>query len=299
MQRIIAKHKKQNLKSIVRGAYDLQKLRIQTGLRIVCNFKSKLGLEPSAKEEELDKDGQEILTALRIAYQKITDGVVRVTPKSIANKGQGIISDFAEYSLVRGYIRLHEEENALLRGPSCALAKTLNDFPIWTEFLVDVKGIGPAMAGVLISEIDIEKARYPSSLWAYAGLDVAKDGMGRSKKKEHLVDSSYTAKDGTIKMKRGISFNPFLKSKLIGVLATSFVRAGDNPYREIYDNYKNRLENNPKHEEKSKGHRHNMALRYMIKRFLVDLHKTWRALEGLSVSEEYSVAKLGIKHKVA
>jgi hypothetical protein len=82
-------------------------------------------------------------------------------------------------------------------------------------------------------------------------------------------------------------------------LATSFVRAGDNPYREIYDNYKNRLENNPKHEEKSKGHRHNMALRYMIKRFLVDLHKTWRALEGLSVSEEYSVAKLGIKHKVA
>ena len=88
MQRIIAKHKKQNLKSIVRGAYDLQKLRIQTGLRIVCNFKSKLGLEPSAKEEELDKDGQEILTALRIAYRNITDGVVRVTPKSIANKGQ-------------------------------------------------------------------------------------------------------------------------------------------------------------------------------------------------------------------
>lgn len=33
-----------NLKTIVRGAYDIQKNRIQTGNRIVGNFKAKLGL---------------------------------------------------------------------------------------------------------------------------------------------------------------------------------------------------------------------------------------------------------------
>ena len=32
---------------------------------------------------------------------------------------------------------------------------------------------------------------------------------------------------------------------------------------------------------------------------MCDLYVAWRGLEGLPVSEEYSVAKLGIKHKRA
>ena len=39
-----------NLKTIVRGAYDIQKNRIQTGNRLVGNFKAKLGQAPSEKE---------------------------------------------------------------------------------------------------------------------------------------------------------------------------------------------------------------------------------------------------------
>jgi hypothetical protein len=34
----------------------------------------------------------------------------------------------------------------------------------------------------------------------------------------------------------------------------------------------------------------------MLKRFLVDLYKAWRSLEGLPVAPEYSVGKLGIVH---
>jgi len=96
----------------------------------------------------------------------------------------------------------------------------------------------------------------------------------------------------------GISFNPFLKTKLVGVLGSSFLRAGvkDNPYRAIYDNYKNRLENSPAHTEKSKGHRHNMAIRYMVKMFIIDLYKVWRTVEGLEVYPPYHEAKLGLKH---
>ncbi len=64
-----------NLKTMVRGAYDIQKLRIQMGNRIVMNFKAKLGQESSTPEEEMDEDGKRILKDLRVRYRKITDGV--------------------------------------------------------------------------------------------------------------------------------------------------------------------------------------------------------------------------------
>ena len=34
----------------------------------------------------------------------------------------------------------------------------------------------------------------------------------------------------------------------------------------------------------------------MMKMFLLDLWKVWRALEGLPVTESYAEAKLGIRH---
>lgn len=152
------------------------------------------------------------------------------------------------------------------------------------------------MSGVIISEIDISKCKYASSLWMYSGLDVASDGAGRSKKKEHLVEFSYIDREGKEQTKLGITFNPFLKTKLVGVLGPSFLRSGNEKYTECYYNYKNRLENHPLHKEKTKLHRHNMAIRYMVKRFLVDLYYDWRTLEGLPVEKEYSEGKLGMKH---
>ena len=151
------------------------------------------------------------------------------------------------------------------------LKSILKGYPLWTEFLEGVKGIGPAMGGVILSEIDISQAQYPSSLWKYAGLDVAKDGRGRSRKKEHLVEKGYTDADGKPCTTVGITFNPFLKTKLMGVLGGSFLKA-KSPYTEVYYGYRTRLENHPEHQEKTKGHRHNMAMRYMIKRLLADLH---------------------------
>ena len=91
-----------------------------------------------------------------------------------------------------------------------------------------------------------------------------------------------------------------------------------NAYGRVYDDYKFRLENHPKYgvvndadrrvKPKGKGeeaeggyapalHRHNMAVRYMIKIFLLDLYKAWRAMEGLVVEPPYHEAKLGIYHK--
>lgn len=286
-----------DIKIMVRGAYDIQKLRIMMGNRIVANFKAKLGQKPGMSEEELEEAEKTILTSLRASYKKITDGVTTL-PRQSSFKGDEVISSYTELVLVDQYLSLEQQEEKQFSR----LKNVLKDFPIYNEFLEKVYGVGPAMAGVIVSEINIHTAQYPSSLWKYAGLDVvAADGKGRSRKKEHLEESEYTNKAGELATKMGITFNPFLKTKLVGVLGSSFIKqsAAKCPYRKIYDDYKHRLENMPAHADKSKGHRHNMAVRYAVKRFLADLYAVWRKLEGLPVATEYSEGKLGIIHRAA
>jgi hypothetical protein len=53
----------------------------------------------------------------------------------------------------------------------------------------------------------------------------------------------------------------------------------------------------PKDESKipvAMRHRHNMALRYMVKMLLIDIHREWRRSLGLSVRPPYSEEKLGM-----
>ena len=280
-----------NLKTIVRGAYDIQKLRIQMGNRIVGNFKAKLGQEPGRPEDEIDAEGKMILNTLRVSFKKITDGV-KTFPRQSTFKGNEVISNYTELCLIAQYLDLERGEDQHF----ARLGNILKEYPIYTEFLEGVRGIGPAMAGVIISEIDITKARHPSSLWKYAGLDCAQDGKGRSRKAEHLVRVTYTNAKGEEAERNSITFNPFLKTKLCGVLGSSFLRAGAGKYRDIYDGYKHRLQSRPDWQGESKGHVHNAAIRYMVKMFLLDLYVAWRTVEGLPVSVPYHEEKLGIVH---
>ncbi|KAA0888726.1 transposase [Oryzomonas rubra] len=325
-----------NFKTIVRGCYDIQQLRIQTGNRIVGNFKAKLGQAPGQSEDTLDDESKAMLDQIRVNNKRVATGAVdeleqedkkakkvagfvtkllekhyaMLAPDGLPQKkkfaGDAVISDYTEIALISQYKELESQEAKHFRN----LGKILEDYPIYTEFMEKVKGIGPAMAGVIISEIDITKARHPSSLWKYAGLDVADDGRGRSRRKEHLQTVAYIDRDGHDATRNGITFNPFLKTKLTGVLASSFLRAGDNKYRQIYDDYKHRLESHENWQDKKvpnektgkdkiaseKAHRHNAAMRYMVKIFLIDLYTAWRALEGLPVSAPYQDAKLGYVH---
>ena len=276
------------LKAAVNGFYSIQKTRIRVGNNIVANFKVKLGQAPGKPEDELDSEAKLLLKNLRASYKKITDGVASMTPRRF--KEHGLISDFSEFALIKQYDDLLTAEEESFKQISYAV----RGFEIYRNFLEDVKGVGPTMAAVIISGFDIHKAEYPSSLWAYAGLDVVK-GAGRSRKKEHLVETAYVDAEGKEQKKMGISFNPFLKTKLIGVLGSSFVKT-NGVYREVYDNYKHRISNMPAHAEKSKGHINNMAIRYTVKRFLVDLYFNWRTMEGLPVADEYSKAKLKMTH---
>ena len=261
------------IRTIVRGVYDLQKLRIQMGNRVVANFKSKLGQEPGTSEKELEQQEKKLLKLLRESYNRITDAVIdsgevgegkMPTPKKF--KGDELISTYTELVLVDEYLSILKNEETHFNR----LEKILRDVPIYNEFLSKVDGVGPAMAGVIVSEIDIQKAQYPSSLWKLSGLDAVTIGVytdgngkeqrlpmwrieelfadrdigetvyidgkypvsfttaGRSRRDYCLENKEYIDREGNSAVRRSLTYNPFLKTKLMGVLATSFLRSGSS-----------------------------------------------------------------------
>lgn len=280
------------LRTMVRGLYDIQHLRIGMGNRIAANFREKLGVK-SGEKVEGNEDATKILKQLKADYKRVTDGIAtkKGIPTPAKFKGNGIISEYSELLMVKSYIDFLAVGSNMEKD----IGHILGSFPIWTEFLADVRGIGPKMGGVIVSEFDITQAKYVSSLWKYAGLDVAGDGTARSRREEHLIKVKYINKKGEEAEKNSITYNKFLHDKLLGVLAESFIKT-KSEYTEAYYGYKNRLANHPVHKEKQLGHRDNMAKRYMVKEFVKDLYARWRSIEGLPVHEPYSAAKLGLKH---
>lgn len=411
------------LRAIVRGSYDLQKLRIQIGNRIVGNFRIKLGQRPGkTAQDELDADGKKIIANMKESYAKMMDGLLN-SPSYKKFRADGVISSYAEFTLLEQYMSLEKQEEIgfdRLKG-------ILTAYPIFEVFLSQVLGCGPRLSGVIISEFNprdyyytvdqngVTENRvdpsapgakhhtcYASSFWKYAGLAVMPDGKGQSRRPEHLIDLKYYSAAGKLTERKSITFNPWLKTKLIGVLAPSFIKAGIrwepcdaatfeaaapykrcmklkkdptapegskktvltkcilvtlSKYAQIYMDVRHRLENHEKYrdfteleiakmradakatkqasapvpeaktkpgfappEEESleqvladddtvtlpetkvatpvenkgrRGHRHAMAMRYMIKMFLIDLYTAWRKIEGLEVHPPYAQGKLG------
>ena len=126
----------------------------------------------------------------------------------------------------------------------------------------------------------------------YVG-EVVVSEHGRRKGDTEMYE--YVDKNGQKALKRGITYNPVLKSKLMGVLTGCLLKAKDPVYSKIYYDYKARLDKSRAHKDLSDGRKHMMAQRYMVKQFLRNLWTTWRDLEGLPVDEPYEVAKLGNK----
>lgn len=388
------------LRTMVKTNDDLQKLRIQMGNRITRNFKQKLGITDSnAPEKTQGEDEFNILTRLKASYTRITDGVIikgdeilgsTKLPSEKKFEGDDLITSYGELLLVNNYIQTLATEQRNSRD----MVKILNHIPIYTEWLSKIVGCGSAVSAVIISEFDIHKAQYDTSMQKYAGIDcitvgtykdhtgktqyVSEDEIvaytlehgssspmviqsssgeqyvvdihseGRSRKSYALVNREYVDKEGIARTKKSITFNPFLKTKLLGVLGPSFLKLGGrvlvngeklgnekrlsmaktlgfdskgmepksisqnvvsflrekgydvvverSKYNQVYYDYRKRLDNNPRHDEKSALHKHNMANRFMIKIFIQDLYVQWRTLEGLTVVEPYEVRKLGLTH---
>jgi hypothetical protein len=179
----------------------------------------------------------------------------------------------------------------------------IKNHKLWTIFLQNIKGVGPIMAAVIITEFDIHKAPAVSNMWSFAGLAPGKDKKTKGNK---------------------CPYNQFLRSKLCGVLGGSFLKSKSMPYSAYYYDTKTRLESSNKkiieylrYEDRKKkkykgqkerevewknaysGHRHKAAVRKMIKMFLIDVYVAWRTIEGLSIRKPYSVEYLDKKHNSA
>ena len=304
------------LRLMTKGAYDLQMLRMQTGLRLCSNFRAKLKTEEVDGVEsdtgELGEKAQNIIKQLKTDYALLTQGVAknRTLPLREGFVGHGVISDYTELALVHQYATLEKQEAQHFRQ----LGEALSEVPVFDRWLQHQIGIGPAMAAVLVTYFNINIAVRPSQFWAIAGLDVGPDGLHRSRRKEHLIEREYKAKDGSIKKRLSTTFDPWLQARILGVLGTSLLRTG-SPYRRHYDNYRHRLENDPnrrkgtlkdKKTDRDNGiidetiwhplRIHRASMRYMVKQFIADFWRRWREVEGLPVVPRYHEAILGHVH---
>ncbi len=206
-----------------------------------------------------------------------------------------------------------------------AIEAELKELDIWKHFLKDVKGVGPMITGVIISEYDIYIATTVSKMWQFTGLNPGmvkgikiiaaskyNPSMGKIIGEFQGRDGKKLAKVLTDEMVRGdkltpgfvAPFNKWLRTKMVGVLASSFIKCQSEYALLYYYPYKQRLENSENicfttekaWKEESKGHRDNAAKRYMIKMFLKDLYVAWRMIEGLEVRAPYQDDYLGHKH---
>ena len=116
----------------------------------------------------------------------------------------------------------------------------------------------------LIALIDIKRSNSCSSFWRFCGFAVIE---GKAEKRRKGEKMHYNARIKTV-------------AWLIG---RSLLRKG-TAYRPIYDaarvEYEARV-------DWMKGHKHQAAMRKMIKVFLAHLWSTWRRMEGLPAPDLY------------
>jgi hypothetical protein len=158
------------------------------------------------------------------------------------------------------------------------LGKMIEHEPMWTEFLIGVKGISTILTANLLREFAYcERYGHVSGLWKWCGLDVV-NGVAP-------------------KLKRGekIGWSPRCKT-LCWKISDSFIKQRTWPYREVYDVEKakqlERLEAKTADAPKSKLHAENRARRKAAKMFLQHYWLVGRMIKGLPVDKPYVLEHL-------
>lgn len=332
------------IKLVVRQKYQTQKRRIAYGQHLVALYRDRILEEiTDGTEEELDdKVLTELMRQLQGDYKILTEGVIgevlldnnedadRLKDFTLSESGLGNVSarkayPFEDAKLIRDHVELRlVDQYMLVKLEELKFDKTIEflvkQHPLWKVYLQHVYGVGPVMAGVLLSEIDITQSPTASALRSYAGLDTRLGSDGKrhapnkwqSKAYDLLVDQEYINKEGKLDTRKSLGYNRTLHDKLLGVLGDVMIRSGkryrnrepDNgyglTYYPIYEMYKERKarenEQLPEEEQRTDGHLHRMAIRRMLQVFLEHVWVIWRSLEGLYVRDPYEVEKLGATH---
>jgi len=208
------------------------------------------------------------------------------------------------------------------------IATILKDVPIWTEWLKDVLGIGPCLAGSLHAGIfDISRFMYVSSLWAYCGYDV-RGGEAPRRQKGHKINWSpflrmtmYKVTDSFIKQdpdkclyrrlyaeKKAYYQEKFPEYKVCNKCGELLLVRSGKPDKcskkgckgtqgGIIHSTRKTNKGDPMYIH-TKDHLHNMAKRYAGKIFLQHLWVKWREIEGLPVTQPWIIAHGGHEHYI-
>lgn len=264
---------KERLREAVRFFYDLQKLRIQSS-----NRNTTEAVDLSSKD-----------------------------------------ADFLDYTGKT----LNELERKALNN----IKRLLKGIPIYEQWLSEQKGCGPTMSGLILSEIDITRCATPSGLWRFCGLavDPATGQAERRKKGEKTKYSPWLKSKilhvlGECMIKANSPwrqhYDNYKHRKECQIIPQCMACAGTGKVKAeeetkakkqpasdtVAKPAKSKTCDNcagtggPAPWGKSKAHRHNAAMRVMVKAFLLEMWTTWRKLENLPVTEPYAVAMLGRRH---
>lgn len=288
--------------------------------------RAKAELPPPPEHRTRDEDIQALRAKVRYFYD-IQRLRLQAGGRNL-KKAEGLEIQLHPYDqalLLMRAAELHGVERQALKD----VQEHLDSIPFYRNVLSDkerYRGIGPTMAGVIMSEFDIHRADTASQFWSFAGLapiaaarckkcstvvepiEVGGDGeimfmhpknakgMKCDSAGEHIPGGQTFGSGKTMKPQKGVKlpFNARLRSKLVGVLGPVMLKVG-SPWRKEYDDYK--LRKQSAQWGRSDAHRHQAAIRYMIKMLLLDIWLKWREHEKLAVRPPYSEEKLGHKHQ--
>ena len=209
-----------------------------------------------------------------------------------------------------GWLESIDPEPALtkLKEAEHALELEIKDIvishPLWLEWLIDIKGIGPIMAaGIIAWRDDINKAPTISAFWKYHGL-----APDQSRKKGTKVDFNPKAKTHCWKVGMQLLKAKGHYSELYYIAKVKYEQRED--IKAMHENVTGEETKDGKLVKKYEAnggpksyklHIHYMALRKMIKQFMADTWVMWRTVEGLEVTKPYifsnAAKQKGIAHE--
>lgn len=289
-------------------------------------------LAPKAVEGEVpptDEERKKQLRCLVREYQALTNQIratkQRTGPYTMKETGevrQSPLNQEQKDALLRNAAAQETQRAGVLRQ----IEKILVHFPLYSQFIKDVAGVGVACAGLLLANIDWTRCEKVSSLQQFCGMGVRVDdeGKGHAQRKQAGTPLDYREEIKTalwhcfaqsmVKAKDGRRVVDHVAEDGTKVYATdedgNEIRTGNeavqnSPYFRRMVEYKHRLLSSPRYREEDntfdgrKGGKaivNNMAYRPAAQLFLEHLYILGRTLAGLGVWPSYEAVKLGYGH---
>lgn len=246
-----------------------------------------------AREDAVAPSGLVLLHSTQVSIEK--------TRIAVGNRVSALErdADFATSDIGQLYFELRSVLEGWEERIEDAMAREAQWFPVYTQWLCHVKGIGPGLASQLLAMLKPPLAdRGPSTWFKAAGLTV--EWVTEDGKLADMTDPDFDPEDPRL-MRRlprartgreGLPYYPRLRRTLFNV-ATSFVRVGGY-YRQVYVERKLRLVDQHAGDRRWPSHRLDAVARWlMVKLFLSHLYEKWLETEGLESRKPYVVEYLG------